>query len=192
MEKAASSRTSLYHCLSLAEIVGFLILDSILASVTRLHKLSLRFLSYNSSRTTACGAGERKNSTTSDEAKEEQQLRREDVETVMESLGMPLVISSGSQKLNNFTSSTYTHELSTIFDGEEPSLEEVEAAFCVFDENCDGFIDPMELQRLLCKLGFTEGAELDACRQMIETYDENKDGKIDFDEFVRFMETSFC
>lgn len=82
--------------------------------------------------------------------------------------------------------------LSTVFEEEEPSLEEVNVAFSVFDENCDGFIDATELQTLLCRLGFSEGADLDACQHMIQTYDENQDGKIDFDEFARFMESSFC
>lgn len=83
-------------------------------------------------------------------------------------------------------------ELSGLFEGEEPSLEEVEAAFAVFDDDRDGFIDAAELQRVLPKLGFREGLALEACRQMIAAYDENRDGRIDFDEFVKFMENSFC
>ncbi|WOK93590.1 hypothetical protein Cni_G02290 [Canna indica] len=67
-----------------------------------------------------------------------------------------------------------------MFDEKEPSLE----------EERDGFIDIAELHRVLPKLGFQEVMALDMCRQMIAAYDENGDGRIDFDEFVKFMESS--
>lgn len=84
-------------------------------------------------------------------------------------------------------------ELSSMFEEKEPSLEEVKQAFAVFDENSDGFIDAVELMRVLSKLGFKDGViNLDECERMIASYDENKDGRIDFNEFIKFMESSFC
>ncbi|KAK9188953.1 hypothetical protein WN944_020358 [Citrus x changshan-huyou] len=78
-----------------------------------------------------------------------------------------------------------------LFEEKEPSLEEVKDAFDVFDENKDGFIDALELQRVLCILGMKEGFQLENCKKMIKTFDENGDGSIDFKEFVKFMESSF-
>lgn len=110
------------------------------------------------------------------------------MEIILERMGMSLT-SGGSDKLKDCMG---LDEISATFEEKEPSSEEVIGAFCVFDENCDGFIDAKELQRVLCKLGFKEGEDIDACRKMIETYDENKDGKIDFNQFARFLECSFC
>ncbi|XVE83761.1 hypothetical protein DITRI_Ditri16bG0112500 [Diplodiscus trichospermus] len=75
---------------------------------------------------------------------------------------------------------------------EEPSLEEVKQAFDVFDVNKDGFIDAEELQRVLCILGLKEGLKMENCIKMIKTFDKNGDDRIDFQEFVKFMENSFC
>jgi calmodulin len=65
-------------------------------------------------------------------------------------------------------------------------VEEARAAFAAFDRDGDGFIDAAELRAVL---GF--GAAGAAERQrMIDAYDEDRDGKIDFSEFVKLMETS--
>ncbi|KAG1334454.1 putative calcium-binding protein CML45 [Cocos nucifera] len=112
-------------------------------------------------------------------------LSREDVEIVMRR--MRLCCSQEDDRLECMGSD----EISSLFE-EEPSLEEVKEAFRVFDENSDGFIDAVELQRILSKLGFREGSDFDSCKRMIAAYDENKDGRIDFNEFVKFMEISFC
>ncbi|KAL6294747.1 hypothetical protein ACE6H2_002889 [Prunus campanulata] len=83
-------------------------------------------------------------------------------------------------------------ELWRLFDEEEPSLEEVKEAFDVFDENRDGFIDAAEVQRALSNFGFKDAFGLDECQRMINEADMNQDGVIDFDEFVKHMENSFC
>ena len=62
----------------------------------------------------------------------------------------------------------------------------------MFDVNKDGFIDAEELQRVLCALRFDEGRGIADCKSMIRNFDRNGDGKIDFQEFVKFMEDGFC
>lgn len=79
----------------------------------------------------------------------------------------------------------------TLFDEEEPSLEEIKETFDVFDSNKDGFIDCSELRRVLCALGFREGCDLEDCKRMIRDFDVNGDGLIDFREFTIFMEKCF-
>ncbi|PHT46255.1 hypothetical protein CQW23_15413 [Capsicum baccatum] len=78
-------------------------------------------------------------------------------------------------------------EVFDSFDETKPSLEEVKEAFDVFDENGDGYIDANELNKVIFKMGFLEFSVLD-CQRMIIPFDENKDGKIEFVEFVKLME----
>ncbi|VYS58973.1 unnamed protein product [Arabidopsis thaliana] len=111
-------------------------------------------------------------------------LSREEAEMVMRSLGL---FSNDDQLQEQYSAK----EFSSLFEEKEASLEEVKQAFDVFDENKDGFIDAIELQRVLTILGFKQGSYLDNCLVMIRSLDRNKDGKIDFNEFVKFMETSF-
>ncbi|KAK2655380.1 hypothetical protein Ddye_008432 [Dipteronia dyeriana] len=113
-------------------------------------------------------------------------ISREEVEMVMGKLS--LFCSPEGEKLPQRFDS---NELSQLFDHEEPSLEEVKEAFDVFDSNKDGFIDAVELQRVLLTLGLGQGFQLGNCTKMIKRFDENGDGRIDFNEFVKFMETTF-
>ncbi|XP_006482610.2 probable calcium-binding protein CML46 [Citrus sinensis] len=117
---------------------------------------------------------------------DDESLSRDQVETVMTNL--TLFCSPEGEELPQKVGS---RELSRLFEEKEPSLEEVKDAFDVFDENKDGFIDALELQRVLCILGMKEGFQLENCKKMIKTFDENGDGRIDFKEFVKFMESSF-
>lgn len=116
-------------------------------------------------------------------------LSGRDVETVMERMGIYCSCGGGGGEFKDVVGADY---LNCLFEEKEPSLEEVKEAFCVFDRNGDGFIDAEELQRVLSALGFKEGSTVDACQRMIGAYDENRDGRIDFNEFVKFMECSFC
>lgn len=79
----------------------------------------------------------------------------------------------------------------SLFVEEEPSLEEIWETFNVFDENKDGFIDGLELGRVLCSLGFLkEGLDVERCKKMINCFDRNKDGLLDFIDFLEFMQIS--
>ncbi|CAL5325840.1 unnamed protein product [Camellia sinensis] len=118
---------------------------------------------------------------------EDGHLRREDVEVVMNSLG--IFCHPEGEKLQERLG---FNDLSSLFEEKEPSLEEVKGAFDVFDKNGDGFIEARELQTVLCNLGFKDGLEMEKCRRMISSFDDNGDGMIDFNEFVKFMENSFC
>uniref|UniRef100_A0A5B6YZ17 Putative calcium-binding protein CML45 isoform X1 n=1 Tax=Davidia involucrata TaxID=16924 RepID=A0A5B6YZ17_DAVIN len=119
---------------------------------------------------------------------EDGNLCREDVDMVMERLGISCNPQGQGKKLEERWGSS---DLSNLFE-EEPSLDEVKGAFDVFDENRDGFIEATELQRVLCALGFKDGLEIENCSKLIAAFDENADGRIDFSEFVKLMENSFC
>lgn len=183
-----TSQCTLYHSLSLADPVSLFYNTIFIWISILLQMYSLRFLSilgsYVESPTSTSRIHVEKN--TSSEATGDLELTREDVEAVMEKIGMSL-----SQEGEQLKERMAMDELSTMFDEKEPTLVEVEEVFSVFDENCDGFIDAMELQIVLSKLGFREGVSLDSCKQMIAVHDENEDGRIDFSEFVKFMERGF-
>ncbi|PIN20648.1 Calmodulin and related proteins (EF-Hand superfamily) [Handroanthus impetiginosus] len=102
-------------------------------------------------------------------------LTREDVEIVMEKLGLIEEPLSDSFEVQN------------IFDRITPCLDEVRQAFRVFDENNDGFIEAEELRKVVSLFGLTAYSE-EECHRMIMAFDDNGDKRIDFDEFVKMME----
>ncbi|XP_010425692.1 PREDICTED: probable calcium-binding protein CML30 [Camelina sativa] len=121
---------------------------------------------------------------------EDGDLCKEDAEMVMTSLG--LFSNDDDDDDDDQLQERYSaKQVSCLFEEKEASLEEVKQAFDVFDENRDGFIDATELQRVLTILGFKEGFCLENCLVMIRSLDGNKDGRIDFNDFVKFMENSF-
>ncbi|KAK9061764.1 hypothetical protein SSX86_018947 [Deinandra increscens subsp. villosa] len=114
-------------------------------------------------------------------------IRGDDLELLMANLGV--LGHPGGERLPEVLNSA---DLLSIFEEEEPSLDEVKEAFDVFDENRDGFIDAGELQRVISVLGLKGRTDVEDCRKMIGMVDENDDGRIDFSEFVKFMENTFC
>ncbi|WVZ19228.1 hypothetical protein V8G54_006550 [Vigna mungo] len=90
--------------------------------------------------------------------------------------------------------------LGELMDDEEP-LEEVlgeledmskrsellHEAFKIFDEDGDGYIDAMELKRVLDCLGLDKGWDMNAIEKMVKVADLNFDGKVDFGEFEFMM-----
>lgn len=119
-----------------------------------------------------------------EEAKQAMRVERIEVETVLRSLGL----FSDSEAAESMEADV----ISGLFDEKSPSLDEVKEAFDVFDFNKDGFIDADELQRVLRALGLRQGSGIEECTKMIGLHDENGDGVMDFDEFVKFMETVPC
>lgn len=123
------------------------------------------------------------------EEEDDGSLCREDMEMVMERLGI-FCHPREDKKLQERLGVEY---FSSMFEENEPSLDEVKEAFDVFDLNRDGFIDAMELQRVLRVLGLSDNIlQTENCKQMIREFDENRDERIDFKEFVKLMENSFC
>ncbi|KAL8518688.1 hypothetical protein ACS0TY_009873 [Phlomoides rotata] len=89
-----------------------------------------------------------------------------------------------SQFEDEDSASIGAQDLVSLFEEEEPSLDEIKETFEVFDANNDGFIDASDLHRVVCSLGY----ELEDCKKMIKAFD----GVIDFQVFVKFMEKCFC
>ncbi|KAI3824068.1 hypothetical protein L1987_05515 [Smallanthus sonchifolius] len=114
-------------------------------------------------------------------------IREDEVKMVMGNLGI-FCNSEGE----NIPKSLSSDDLFNMFEEEQPRLDEVKEAFDVFDENKDGYIDARELQRVLSALGLTGKVDMDDCKKMIRVFDSNNDGRIDLDEFVKFMEGTFC
>ena len=56
-----------------------------------------------------------------------------------------------------------------------------------FDEDGDGYIDAMELKRVLDCLGLDKGWDMSAIEKMVKVADLNFDGKVDFGEFELMM-----
>ncbi|KAK6129259.1 hypothetical protein DH2020_036968 [Rehmannia glutinosa] len=112
---------------------------------------------------------------------EEQSVCRGDVEMVFRSLG---ILGNGDHQDEKFQERLGVSDIFNIFEDQNPNLDEVKEAFEVFDENRDGFFDAGDLQRVLCGLGLKEGLEMENCRKMICVFDENGDGRMDFDERV--------
>ncbi|KAG0479120.1 hypothetical protein HPP92_013839 [Vanilla planifolia] len=75
-----------------------------------------------------------------------------------------------------------------LLEEKEASLDELEKAFAVFDEDGDGEISVEELRRVLKRLGFEEEFGLEDCRRMIGAYDVDGDGQIGFTEFKTMLE----
>lgn len=60
-------------------------------------------------------------------------------------------------------------------------------AFRIFDEDGNGFIDALELKRVLQCLGLDNGWEMAQIEKMLKVVDLNLDGKVDFTEFELMM-----
>ncbi|KAL2492979.1 putative calcium-binding protein CML30 [Abeliophyllum distichum] len=80
-------------------------------------------------------------------------------------------------------------EILSVFEENEVCLELLKEAFNVFDQNNDGYIVANELNKVLNSLGLTQFSD-EECWRMIVAMDCDGDGRIDFDEFVRLMDSS--
>lgn len=60
-------------------------------------------------------------------------------------------------------------------------------AFKIFDEDGNGFIEAVELKRVLECLGLDNGWDMAEIEKMVKVVDLNLDGKVDFSEFELMM-----
>ncbi|PIA43888.1 hypothetical protein AQUCO_01800138v1 [Aquilegia coerulea] len=70
-------------------------------------------------------------------------------------------------------------------------MELLQRAFTVFDEDGDGFIEALEVKRVLECLGLGNGWDMNEIEKMVEVVDLNFDGKVDFTEFKLMMGEKF-
>ncbi|CAL4983638.1 unnamed protein product [Urochloa decumbens] len=117
----------------------------------------------------------------------DKEFTHEEISTMIRNVGLDL------DKENSMICKSISNDsIARIFDEDEPSLQEVWQAFLVFDHNNDGYIDALDLERVLQSLGLGEGKGVDECEQMIAKYDTNKDKRIDITEFTKVLEAGFC
>ncbi|KAK8509398.1 hypothetical protein V6N13_062447 [Hibiscus sabdariffa] len=76
-----------------------------------------------------------------------------------------------------------------LMEGEDESKrnELLRKAFKIFDEDGNGFIDSLELKRVLQCLGLGNGWDMAQIEKMLKVVDLNLDGKVDFTEFELMM-----
>jgi Ca2+-binding EF-hand superfamily protein len=64
----------------------------------------------------------------------------------------------------------------------DSSIEEIQVTFAAVDEDKTGFINVSELQQALAKGGYT--LSLTSCAMLIKINDDNRDGRMNFQEFA--------
>ncbi|CAK9312925.1 unnamed protein product [Citrullus colocynthis] len=120
--------------------------------------------------------------------RENGRIKKEKAKGVVEKLGL---IQSEEEKEK--------FELAAAEGGDEVAVEEVIGeeegkrnellyeAFKIFDVDGDGFIDTVELKRVLDCLGLDKGWGIREIEKMVSVVDVNLDGKVDFSEFELMM-----
>lgn len=67
----------------------------------------------------------------------------------------------------------------------EDEEKTLQRAFRLFDKDGSGTIDKEELERITTQMG--ESLSKDELEQMLKLVDTNKDGKIDYNEFIKYV-----
>jgi len=96
-----------------------------------------------------------------------------------------LVCEAGCDWEGNFTCDDFLSVAVNVVQKQVNRLDDVRAAFRVFDHNGDGVISKNELKNAMISFGHTfSPAE---CEEMFNEADLNQDGKIDWEEFLEMM-----
>ncbi|CAN6721323.1 unnamed protein product [Malus baccata var. baccata] len=116
-------------------------------------------------------------------------IKKEKVRRVVENLGLI----RNEEDQTGFDLPGDDHEvpveevLGGLEDNESERSELLREAFKIFDEDGNGFIEAVELKRVLECLGLGSGWEMDQVEKMVKVVDLNLDGKVDFGEFELMM-----
>ncbi|CAK7354320.1 unnamed protein product [Dovyalis caffra] len=116
-------------------------------------------------------------------------IKKEKARLVVEKLG--LIYGEGGEEENEAS-----FDLPGGADDEEVPVEEVlngledgsdrhqllQEAFKIFDENGNGYIEAVELKRVLQCLGLDKGWDMEQIQKMLKAADLNFDGKVDFND----------
>ncbi|OVA03924.1 EF-hand domain [Macleaya cordata] len=124
--------------------------------------------------------------------KNEGLLMEEDIDVVLEKLGMSSTNNYNSEEEydgNKCRCCRLLEDTCVLLEEKEATMEELEQVFAVFDKDGEGYINASKLQVVLCRLEFKEGMKLKDCEKMISVFDQNGDGKIDFFEFRKLLES---
>lgn len=122
-------------------------------------------------------------------------IKRENARRVVEKLGL-LYGSEEEKPSSGFELSGHgsleedevpVEEVLTGFEDMSKRSELLREAFKIFDEDGDGYIDAMELKRVLDCLGLDKGWDMNTIEKMVKVVDLNFDGKVDFGEFELMM-----
>ncbi|KAL1337869.1 hypothetical protein HN51_032561 [Arachis hypogaea] len=127
-------------------------------------------------------------------------IKKENARRVVEKLGL-VHDKDNNNKASSSPSRFELHGDGGLLEGDEVPVEEVlgdledmskrnellHEAFKIFDEDGDGYIDAMELKRVLDCLGLDKGWDMNTIEKMVKVVDLNLDGKVDFGEFELMM-----
>ncbi|KAJ7966013.1 Calcium-binding protein CML42 [Quillaja saponaria] len=122
-------------------------------------------------------------------------IKKENARKVVENLGLLYNHEDESK------GSSFELPCQVGFDNDEVPVEEVldgmedmsrrsellREAFKIFDEDGDGYIEAVELKRVLDCLGLDKGWDMNQIEKMVKVVDLNLDGKVDFGEFELMM-----
>ena len=67
----------------------------------------------------------------------------------------------------------------------QAKLSELKEAFKIFDRDGDGFVDAKELMHVVTLYG--DKLSQEEAEELLREADQNGDGKLDYNEFVRMM-----
>ncbi|KAH7524236.1 uncharacterized protein LOC107420658 [Ziziphus jujuba] len=128
-------------------------------------------------------------------------IKKEKARKVVEKLGLICCEEKEEEAVKSRITSTFDlpgsgdHEQEVMVeevlgegDGWKKRNELLREAFNIFDEDGNGFIEAVELKRVLECLGLMDkGWDMDQIEKMLRVVDLNLDGKVDFDEFELMM-----
>ncbi|XP_060205462.1 calcium-binding allergen Ole e 8-like [Lycium barbarum] len=69
--------------------------------------------------------------------------------------------------------------------GGDGGVKELREAFDLYDQDSNGLISAVELHKILTRLG--ESCSVEDCTTMINSFDSDGDGYVNFDEFKKMM-----